>query len=86
MALADPPSAPPAPPPSSSSEELTVEAYAFVVVAVERGEIDRALAALDIQLADLLRIQRTWKRLLSHDAALAEAVERAVAVERRRAP
>lgn len=66
------------------ADELTVSDYAFVVVGVERGEIDRVLDTLGVDLAQLMLVQRTWRRRLSEDRSLAIEVERAITEERRR--
>lgn len=67
----------------ASSTEMTVADYAFVTVSVERGEIERVLAALNVELADLMRIQQEWRRRLKADTELRAQVDQALTAERR---
>jgi len=53
-------------------------AYARVVVGLERREMNRVLAELEVQLGDLMRIKRVWERKVEKDAALAAEVNAAI--------
>ncbi len=76
--------APPDPPALAPAPEDGVEDYARVLVAVEKGEVDRALTTLAVDLAGLLRYQQVWRRKIASDPALAADAARALAAERKR--
>lgn len=57
--------------------------YARVVAALERGEVGRALAELDLELADLMRLQRVWTRRTASSPDLAAELDAAVDAARR---
>jgi hypothetical protein len=52
--------------------------YARLQVGVERQEVGRVLADLDLALGDLVRLQRVWARRVAASPALGEEVARAV--------
>ena len=57
--------------------------YARIVAALERGEVGRALAELDLELADLMRLQRVWTRRTAASPDLAAELDAAVDAARR---
>jgi hypothetical protein len=59
-----------------------VREYARILIGLERGEVGRVLAALELQLSDLMRLQRVWTRRVADSAEL--AAELAVALEEAR--
>lgn len=61
-----------------------VEEYAKVVVGVERGQVGKALADLELQLGDLMRLQRVWTKRTTEDPKLAAALASAVDAARKR--
>ena len=56
-----------------------VREYARILVGLERGEVGRVLAALELQLSDLMRIQRVWSKRVAEAPEL--AAELAVLLE-----
>lgn len=77
--------APPAPvPPPAASPEDSVDDYARALVAVEKGEVDRALSMLGLDLPGLLRYQQVWRRKIASDPALGAEAARALSAERKR--
>lgn len=58
--------------------------HARLLVAVERGQGDQALALLDVPKGALMRLQRVWMRRMMADPALGRAVRQAMD-ERRKA-
>ena len=59
-----------------------VREYARILIGLERGEIGRVLAALELQLSDLMRFQRVWSKRVADSPDL--AAELAVALEEAR--
>jgi hypothetical protein len=59
-----------------------VREYARILIGLERGEVGRVLAALELQLSDLMRLQRVWSKRVADGADL--AAELAVALEEAR--
>jgi hypothetical protein len=57
---------------------IDLAAYARLTVGVERGEVGRLLGELQLQLADLVRLQRVWARRVALSEELAADVARAV--------
>lgn len=76
--------APPSPQPSASSEarSVSLEDYARIVVAVERGEVMRILARLRIDNQEMDRIRAHWAERVARDPRLADAIEEAVEAAR----
>jgi hypothetical protein len=56
-----------------------VREYARILIGLERGEVGRVLAALELQLSDLMRLQRVWSKRVAEAPDL--AAELAVALE-----
>jgi len=58
-----------------------VRDYARILIGLERGEVGRVLADLQLQLSDLMRLQRVWSKRVAEApelaAELAEATEAA---------
>ena len=56
-----------------------VREYARILIGLERGEVGRVLAALELQLSDLMRLQRVWSKRVAEApdlaAELAQALE-----------
>lgn len=52
--------------------------HARLLVAVERGQGDQALALLDVPKGALMRLQRVWMRRMKADPALGRAVRQAM--------
>jgi hypothetical protein len=61
---------------------ITVEEYARLVVAAERGGIGDALAELKLPRGAMLKIERVWLAKVAEDSALAGAVRRAIEAAR----
>ncbi|APR83168.1 D-alanyl-D-alanine carboxypeptidase [Minicystis rosea] len=57
---------------------IRVEEYARLVVAMERGAADEALAALSLPRGALLRLQRVWLARTSTDPELGKATRNAI--------
>ncbi len=57
---------------------IGVPEYAAILVAIERGAVDKQLAALKLSLSDLMRVQRVWTRRLAEDPELGKVLGRAV--------
>lgn len=57
---------------------IGVPEYAALLVAIERGEVDKQLAALSLSLSDLMRVQRVWTRRLADDTELGKVLGKAV--------
>jgi hypothetical protein len=57
--------------------------YARILVGLERGQVGKVLAELDLQLGDLVRLQREWARRTSASPELAAALAEALQTERR---
>jgi len=57
---------------------IGVPEYALILVAIERGAIDKQLAALSLTLSDLMRVQRVWTRRLAEDPELGKVLGKAV--------
>ncbi len=53
-------------------------AYARLQVGVERGAVGQVLAELDLELGDLVRLQRVWAKRIAGDVELGAALARAV--------
>ena len=58
-----------------------VREYARILIGLERGEVGRVLADLELQLSDLMRLQRVWSKRVADApdlaAELAQALEEA---------
>ncbi len=63
---------------------LGVAEYARIQVGLERSEVGRVLGELELELADLMRLQRVWAKRLAASAELTEELARAVAEARAR--
>lgn len=48
-----------------------VREYARIVIGLERGEVGRVLATLELQLSDLMRLQRVWSKRVADSPDLA---------------
>ena len=48
-----------------------VREYARILIGLERGEVAQVLADLELQLSDLMRLQRVWNKRVADDQALA---------------
>lgn len=57
---------------------IGVPEYALILVAIERGAIDKQLAAFSLTLSDLMRVQRVWTRRLAEDPELGKVLGKAV--------
>ncbi len=57
---------------------IDVAAYARLQVGLERGEVGRALADLELSLGDLMRLQRVWARRVAASPQLAAELSAAV--------
>jgi hypothetical protein len=64
---------------------VDVAAYARLHVALERGEVGRVLADLELELGDLVRLQRVWARRLATSNALGAELARAIEETRAKA-
>ncbi|MFS8069241.1 MAG: DUF2169 domain-containing protein, partial [Byssovorax sp.] len=53
---------------------IGVREYGRILVGLERGEVDRVLADLELQLSDLMRIQRVWSKRVADSTELASAL------------
>ncbi len=60
-----------------------VREYARILIGLERGEVGRVLADLELQLSDLMRLQRVWTKRVADNQEL--AAELAVILEELRA-
>lgn len=56
---------------------IGVSEYARILIGLERGDVGRVLTELELQLGDLMRLQRVWTKRTTEDAELAEALRRA---------
>ena len=57
---------------------IGVREYAKILVGLERGEVGRVLVELELQLSDLMRLQRVWTKKLADAPKLAAELSRAV--------
>ena len=57
---------------------IGVPEYAALLVAIERGAVDKQLATLSLTLSDLMRVQRVWTRRLAEDAELGKVLAKAI--------
>jgi hypothetical protein len=57
---------------------IGVREYARIQVGLERGEVGRVLVELELQLSDLMRLQRVWTKKLADAPKLAAELGRAV--------
>jgi hypothetical protein len=57
---------------------VDLAAYARLQVAVEQGVVGQVLADLDLELGDLVRLQRVWERRTAASAELSAALGRAL--------
>jgi hypothetical protein len=57
---------------------IGVREYARIQVGLERGEVGRVLAELDLSLTDLMRLQRVWTKRLADAPGLAAELAHAV--------
>ncbi|MFO0590183.1 MAG: DUF2169 domain-containing protein [Polyangiaceae bacterium] len=57
---------------------IGVPEYALILVAIERGAVDKQLAKLELSLSDLMRVQRVWTRKLAEEPELQKTVGKAV--------
>ncbi|MEZ4313173.1 MAG: DUF2169 domain-containing protein [Polyangiaceae bacterium] len=60
--------------------------YAGILVAIERGAVDKQLASLSLTLSDLMRVQRVWTRRCADDPELGKVLGRAVEEARSKDP
>src|SRR5262249_14665183 len=60
-----------------------VPEYARILVGLERGEVGRVLGDLELQLSDLMRLQRVWTKKIADTPKLAEELNQAVEAARR---
>jgi hypothetical protein len=60
-----------------------VREYARILIGLERGEVSRVLADLELQLSDLMRLQRVWSKRVADNEEL--AAELSVILEELRA-
>jgi hypothetical protein len=65
---------------------IGVPEYAALQVAIERGAVDKQLAALALSLSDLMRVQRVWTRRLADDPELGKVLGKAIEEARGAAP
>jgi hypothetical protein len=65
------------------SKPIDLAAYARLTVGVERGEVGRLLGELELELADLVRLQRVWARRAALSPELAADLARAIHDARR---
>jgi hypothetical protein len=63
-------------------KRLGVGEYARILVGIERGEVGRVLAELELKLSDLVRVQRVWSKRLASSPELGIEVEKAVEAAR----
>jgi hypothetical protein len=64
---------------------IGVHEYARILVGLERGEVGRVLAELELQLSDLMRLQRVWTKKLAETPRLAAELQQATEDARRAA-
>jgi hypothetical protein len=57
---------------------IRVPEYAAILVAIERGAVDKQLATLSLSLSDLMRVQRVWTRKIADDPELGKTLGKAV--------
>lgn len=57
---------------------IGVPEYAALLVAIERGAVDKQLVKLELSLSDLMRVQRVWTRRLAEDQELGKILGKAV--------
>jgi hypothetical protein len=62
---------------------IGVAEYARILVGLERGEVGRVLAELELQLSDLMRLQRVWAKKLTDTPELAAELQQATEAARR---
>jgi len=62
---------------------IGVPEYARILVGLERGEVGRVLGDLELQLSDLMRLQRVWTKKIADTPKLAEELSQAVEAARR---
>lgn len=62
---------------------IGVREYARILVGVERGEVGKVLADLELQLSDLMRIQRVWTRRVADTPQLGAELSKAVEAARK---
>lgn len=57
---------------------IGVPEYAMIQVAIERGAVDKQLAALSLSLSDLMRVQRVWTRRMADEPELGKVLGKAI--------
>lgn len=57
---------------------IGVPEYAAIQVAIERGAVDKQLAALSLSLSDLMRVQRVWTRRIADEPELGKVLGKAI--------
>ena len=57
---------------------IGVPEYAAILVAIERGGVDRQLAQLSLSLSDLMRVQRVWTRKIADDPEVGKVLGKAI--------
>ncbi len=57
--------------------------YAQIVVALERGNVGDVLAQLDLELSDLMRLQRVWSRRVASSPQINNSLYAAIEALRR---
>lgn len=63
---------------SRLGKPIGVAEYARIQVGLERGQVGRVLGELELELADLMRLQRVWAKRLAESAELTAKLARAV--------
>ncbi len=57
---------------------IGIPEYAAILVAIERGAVDRQLAQLSLSLSDLMRVQRVWTRRIADDPEVGKVLGKAI--------
>jgi hypothetical protein len=57
--------------------------YAQIVVALERGNVGKVLGELDLELSDLMRLQRVWSRRVASSPEVNNSLNAAIEAMRR---
>lgn len=57
---------------------IGVPEYARILIGLERGEVGKVLAELELQLSDLMRLQRVWTKKIADSPKLAADLAKAV--------
>jgi hypothetical protein len=62
---------------------IGIAEYAQIVVALERGTVGRVLTELELELSDLMRLQRVWSRRVASSVEAQNSLNAAIEVMRR---